>query len=396
MRFLEGAPGVIAVGTGLAVMAYQPATAADPGTAELLRRIEERDAAIARLEARVELLERRAGALPEPAPTPTPTTSAAAAAADTAVAAPAPTPGDEAPGDPRGDATRQPAPGQVEVDPEAAERALERTLVLSGDLLLPPGQVDVEPFFRYAHDDSSDALRIVFVGGNDAVTDVVRVRADEFSAGAGVRVGLPYGFQAEASLPFDVTRRQVTQTLLTNREDNTAAGIGDLRLGLAKTLVRERGWVPDVVGRVYWDSNTGRDEVGNVPLDSGFNEFGVSFSALKRQDPLAFVGRFSFEHSLSNDGIQPGNLFGAGFSAVLAASPETSISTGIDIAYRDELNVNGRAVQGSDQNQATISFGVSTVLGRGTFLNVRFGAGLTEDSTDYFVTLAVPFRFTAW
>ena len=32
------------------------------------------------------------------------------------------------------------APSALAVDPEAAERALERSLVLQGELLLPPGR----------------------------------------------------------------------------------------------------------------------------------------------------------------------------------------------------------------------------------------------------------------
>ena len=41
------------------------------------------------------------------------------------------------------------APGQFEVDEEAAERALERTLVVTGALLLPFGQADIQPSFTY-------------------------------------------------------------------------------------------------------------------------------------------------------------------------------------------------------------------------------------------------------
>ena len=42
------------------------------------------------------------------------------------------------------------APGQFKVDEEAAERALERTLVQTGALLLPYGQLDVQSGFSYA------------------------------------------------------------------------------------------------------------------------------------------------------------------------------------------------------------------------------------------------------
>jgi len=41
------------------------------------------------------------------------------------------------------------APGQIEVEEEDVERALERTLVQAGALLLPFGSVEVEPSFSY-------------------------------------------------------------------------------------------------------------------------------------------------------------------------------------------------------------------------------------------------------
>jgi hypothetical protein len=43
----------------------------------------------------------------------------------------------------------QPAPGQFTIDEEAAERALERTLVAAGVLLVPFGQAEVQPTFSY-------------------------------------------------------------------------------------------------------------------------------------------------------------------------------------------------------------------------------------------------------
>jgi hypothetical protein len=39
-----------------------------------------------------------------------------------------------------------PAPGQFEVSEEAAERALERTLVATGNLVVPQGFAEFEPF----------------------------------------------------------------------------------------------------------------------------------------------------------------------------------------------------------------------------------------------------------
>lgn len=380
--------------------------AADPTVEELLRqleerrttvenlerRLEDRDASVRELEDRVEQLERLvrsiAGATangtpadsPEPAVSPSPARDVADTGADeTAQAAEdAPTP-----------------PGQVTVDPEAAERALERTLVLTGDLLLPVGKADVEPFVSYEYDDSKSSA--LLNAGGDLIATNRRVERDEITAGLNLRVGLPFDSQVELGLPYNFVRQQDNQDLSAAAgSDDTASGLGNLRVGVAKTLLREEGWVPDVVGRVTWDSDTGKDSENGVPLSSDFHEITGSISAIKRQDPFAFVGRLSYEHAFENDSIQPGDRFGVGVAAFLAASPETSLSLSLNASYRDDLEFNGNTINGSDENQATISFGVSSILARGTLLNFTAGAGLTDDSPDYSVFLSLPVRLTLW
>ena len=382
------------------------ASAADPTVEELLRRLDERravvedleqrledrEASVRQLEDRVEQLERlvrsiagsAAGgdAAPSPEPAVPPTRARQAADREPAETAQAP---DDAPV----------PPGQVTVDPEAAERALERTLVLTGDLLLPVGKADVEPFVSYEYDDSSSSA-LLNAGGDLIATDR-RVERDEITAGLNLRVGLPFDSQVELGLPYNFVRRQDNQELAAAAgSDDTASGLGDLRVGVAKTLLREEGWIPDLVGRITWDSDTGKDSENGVSLSSDFHEIIGSISAIKRQDPFAFVGRLSYEHAFENDNFQPGDRFGVGVAAFLAASPETSLSLSLNASYRDDLEFNGNTINGSDENQAVISFGVSSILARGTLLNFTAGAGLTDDSPDYSVFLSLPVRLTLW
>jgi hypothetical protein len=80
----------------------------------------------------------------EPAPAPAgPKTSPASSPGATQQAADTNPPATNPP------ATNPPAPGQFEVSPEAAERALERTLVATGNLLVPKGFAEVQPLFSY-------------------------------------------------------------------------------------------------------------------------------------------------------------------------------------------------------------------------------------------------------
>lgn len=368
---------------------------------DLEKRLEDRDASVRQLEDRVEQLERLVRSIAGSAAGGDTTASSSAVVRSESPAPAVP----QSPARPAAD--RKPAetaqapadaptpPGQVTVDPEAAERALERTLVLTGDLLLPVGKADVEPFVSYEYDDSSSSA-LLNAGGDLIATDR-RVERDEITTGLNLRVGLPFDSQVELGLPYNFVRQQDNQELsAATGSDDTASGLGNLRVGVAKTLLREEGWLPDLVGRVTWDSDTGKDSENGVPLSSDFHEIIGSISAIKRQDPFAFVGRLSYEHAFENDNIQPGDRFGVGVAAFLAASPETSLSLSLNASYRDDLELNSNTLNGSDENQAIISFGVSSILARGTLLNFTAGAGLTDDSPDYSVFLSLPVRLTLW
>ena len=290
---------------------------------------------------------------------------------------------------------QQGAPGAFEVDEDAAERALERTLVEVGALLLPFGRAEITPSIQYSRDEDDLNARRFF--GADAVLAKQEPRTDTVVAAAGLRVGLPWDSQFEFRMPFEYKRTKTRERAGFGIQSNltrssSTEGLGDLRVGVAKTLVREKGWIPDLVGRVAWDTKTGRSDK-RLQLGSGFNELSASLSALKRQDPLAFSAAFSYEKSLKNDDITPGDEFGFSAGVALAASPETSLQFSYQQTIAGEAKVNGSKLRGSDQNAAVVSIGASSILGRGALLTATAGIGLTDDSPDYIFRVALPIRF---
>ena len=291
-----------------------------------------------------------------------------------------------------GQSAQQSTPVPPEVDEEAAERALERTLTAEGALLLPSGRSEIEPSFTYTRRENDNAA-LFLVDGN-IVLGTRDIERDEFTGSLDYRIGLPLDAQLELGIPYNV----VTQSIVDdsgglNETRTTGQGIGDPSIGIAKTLMRESGWRPDLIARVTYDSDLGERVDNDVALSAGFHEIRGSLTALKRQDPLAFVGTLSYEKSFESDDVEPGDEFGLSLSTLLAASPETSLRLGLQQAYTDDFEVDGRKVEGSDQLQASAIFGVSTILGRGAFLDVSAGIGLTDDAPDYFVGASLPIRF---
>lgn len=293
------------------------------------------------------------------------------------------------------------APGELEVDPEAAERALERTLTAEGALLLPPGRIEIEPSVRYERDEGED-FRGVDDDGDGILDDfgVLDLDSDEVELGLDLRLGLPLNAQLEVGLPYRFVSTEATSDFALGRRTDSDSdnGIGDVRIGLAATVLREEAWRPDVIARVTWDTATGRE---SDALGASFNEVRGSLTFLKRQDPLAFVGSVFYETVFSRDGVpgfpadadvDPGDSYGFGLTANLAASPETSLSLGFQQSFSQDTEVDGRSVSNSGTNQAVLTLGASSILGDGVLLNVTLGAGLTDDAPDYFIRVGLPIR----
>jgi hypothetical protein len=313
-------PGLAAFVLALSTVASTGAAQAQDTQAQALeRKLQERDRVIIELLERVESLERRVGV-------------------QRAAAEPAEGPGEDA--TPRSETDLVEvagAPGAIVVEEGAAERALERSLTRAGALLLPTGVLEVEPSITYARQEDSTP-GFVTSGGQVFAGEIER-NANTLTADLALRLGLPWDSQLEAGLPYRWGEVESVTSVgfgPTESSSQSGAGLGDVRVGLAKTLLREGLWTPDLVGRVTWDTDTGETSDNGVSLGGGFHELRGSLTAIKRQDPVAFVGGLSYEHTFENDGVQPGATISANFGGFIALSPETSLRLLVSAAYQDE------------------------------------------------------------
>jgi hypothetical protein len=277
------------------------------------------------------------------------------------------------------------SPGAVVVEEGAAERALERSLTRAGVLLLPTGVLEIEPGLIYSRQEDTSPD---FVTADDQILpSETELKVMSLTADLALRLGLPWDSQLEVGLPYrwseveSVTNVGFVPIDSSKRSDN---GLGDLRVGLAKTLLREGLWRPDVVGRFTWDTDSG--ETG------GFEEFRTSLSALKRQDPLTFVGGLSYEYTSRDGEIKPGVATSVNFGSYIALSPETSLNFIFSATHQNETEQSGSKIDGSDRDFGTLVIGGSTLLGPGTLLHFSVGVGLTDDAEDFTVSMSLPIR----
>ena len=358
------------------------AQAADNERIQMLERtLQERDKVILELLERVEALERRLGVKPVPVEA----GKAPADAPDKAAVGSAEKVSEEETED---------VPGKVVVKEGEAERALERSLTRAGALLLFPGVLEVEPSFRYARNEDSTPL--LFTSNGSTFAGETELNSNSLTADIALRLGLPRDSQLEIGLPYRWREVETVNTVgfvPTDSSSLSGAGLGDVRVGLAKTLFREGLWRPDLIGRITWDTDSGELQDNGVSLSGGFNELRGSLTAIKRQAPMVFVGGLSYEHSFEENQIQPAPIVSANFGSYIAMSPETSLSFLFSGAYQDETELFGNEIDGSDRTIITFVVGGSTLLAKGILFNLSFDIGLTDDTDDFAISLSLPIRF---
>jgi hypothetical protein len=293
-------------------------------------------------------------------------------------------------------AQAQPAagPGQRATDKELAERALERTLVSTGAVLLPAGQLEIEPGLFYFRNEIRGPG--TFTSNGSTFVAEQRLSRNTLIGGIEFRFGLPFDMQAEVDLPFGyVSENRVTEVGFVPRTDTSArvTGVGDVQIGLAKTLFVESGARPSLVARLTWDSDTGKKKRNEgSAVGTGFHEARVSLSATKRQDPLVFLGGLSYEKSFKSHGVKPGDEIGLSIGAALAASPQTSLRAVLNQFFVRESQVAGTTVGGSDTVIGILTLGASSIVGAGQFLDFTIQTGLTDSAPKFGVGVSLSIR----
>ncbi len=287
-------------------------------------------------------------------------------------------------------------PGQFQVDETALDRALERTLSREGAVLMPFGMIELEPSLSYTRRElDTPALINLFGFPGFGEANITR---NDYTAALALRAGLPFDAQLEIDVPFTYVDQSEMVAIgfdPVNTVDDDAGAFGDLGIGLAKTVLKEGIWRPDIVARVRWDSQTGKSVENDIAFGGGSHELTGSLSLVKSQDPLAFFGSVAYEETFEEDDLDPGNRIGISIGTVLAASPETSLRAALRQDFISDAEFQGETLEGTDQVAATLSLGASSVLGRGVLVDASVDVGLTGDAADYAARISFPVRFDA-
>jgi hypothetical protein len=263
-----------------------------------------------------------------------------------------------------------PLPPGSPADDDEADRALERTLVREGALVLAPFTYEVTPQASFAH---WDKVQDPFV-------------RNSYSAALSARMGLPWDMQVSVSLPY------VFDEL---RGGGYNSGLGEAGFLISKELMRESEYGTNLVGSVGWTSPTQNGSAFNpIPYVSGFQG---GLTASKRFDPLVLFGSLSYFSSVAGDvagtRLNPSDVIGSRFGGSLAISPATSVTMGLNMSYLVNDRPVDLIVPQSDRLLSTLDVGFATVVGPRTLLSVTAQFGITGHVPDFRLIAALPIRF---
>jgi hypothetical protein len=120
---------------------------------------------------------------------------------------------------------------------------------------------------------------------------------------------------------------------------------------------------------------------------------------VKRQDPIVLFGSLSYTAYLgsarlrSGSRLDAGDVFGGRLGAFLAVTPDISLLLAVSANSFSADRLDGIRNPNSDRLQGVVDIGATTTIGRGLFLNVTAGIGVTPAAPDFALTISVPYRF---
>ena len=261
-----------------------------------------------------------------------------------------------------------------EASDEELGSALDSALVRQGGRVLARGVMEIEPELSYIYDDLT---------GNR--------RRDHFSIAATARIGLPWSLQAEIRVPYVIHDRI--------SDAGSSSGVGDVRIGLTKELLREQRNLPALLASVAWRLKTG--DINRMPAPTGFGQHALQYSitAVKRADPTVVFGSLFYTQNLGSADLgtgaqlRAGDTLGGRLGLYLAATPDTSLYYAVALNSLESDRLNGQPLLPTSRLNGVLEIGATTTLGRARFLSITGGFGFTSAAPKFSTTVALPVRF---
>lgn len=267
----------------------------------------------------------------------------------------------------------------VPIGEAPGKHTAEDVFLRSQKVLLAPGEVtaDLGMFFS-----RSDNLVLVAVDGNVALANRER-RA--FTSSLQARVGILE--ETEAFIGANYFRETSNTFVGAQRVSRSARGrLGDVRLGVRRTLLKEGPGRPNLIATLF----------AAIPTDRDSYAIGGGFTLVKSLDPVVLYADASYLRTFYQDFTEVTRLvptdrltITAGYA--LALNDSLSISTSVSGAFSGRT----RFAIGNLRRQDiySLSFGLTSWLTKGLYLEPTVGIGLNGPAQNFTFGVTVPYTF---
>lgn len=288
-----------------------------------------------------------------------------------------------------------------------AQRAI---LERQGGVLVPAGQLVVEPGFQY----TNQASNFLNIQGFRPVPPIVigtiesaAIDRNFYTAQLDARYGLHRRVELELSVPWGVRTERFEEDLGGPNEDvlrQSSSGIGDVQFGAFTQLLYQREWWPDTVLNLLVQTPTGEDpfevDEGDLPLGSGTWGMSAGLTFVRTLDPAVLFGNIRYQWNLENDfqndtfdgEVDFGDVWEYSGGVAFSLNERFAYSVSVQQSIIGRTEVEGIKIQGSDLNVARVFLGGSYRMSPIITANLAVGIGLTEDAPDYSIELSFPLR----
>jgi len=312
-----------------------------------------------------------------------------------------------------------PPPAATDEDRAKAQRAQDQALLERGAILLRPGALQIEPGLEYSKFTGNN-VQISGVSIFDAIIiGFIRVDANDRDLLTGTlraRYGVINRVQVDATFPYVYRRDHEVLgigTATVRDRSFSGNGIGDIELGVSGQPVIGRGWLPNVLVRVFTRVPTGKSsfEIPTVaigpggerrltrsPTGSGFWALGGTVTAVLPIDPVVLFAGAGYTYTFAREWgefgrINPGDTWE--FFAGLNFALNDRVSFNFSFIQQRALPTqrDGTRLVNTSATDARAVFGTSVGLARNVNFVMNAGVGLTPASPNFTFFVALPITF---
>lgn len=287
--------------------------------------------------------------------------------------------------------------GDREKEAEEAKIELDQFL-RSQKVLFKKGDLQIEFSASYAQD--------------TAEISPYKLRAKTAGAGVLFRYGVIDDLELDIAVPFTFqeleldTRSSLVEDIGFARQDGS--GLGDVSGSLRWGALHEEGLVPETTLSLNVKSDSGHAGRGLTPilgpsnllvlgvdpsLGTGFWNIGGSVSLVKTIDPVVLFGSLGYNAVIERNGIDPGDQIPYSLGMGFSLNDRVSFSTALTGAAIRRSKLDGREIEGSGRDIHSLNLAVTVQVSKGLFVEPFVNFGLSEEATDLFAGINVPYRF---